>query len=75
VPPDSPASPLPRARTQRSGVWIVGVRIKELLAIDLVVRDRILTIRRDQPIDELLTEIPFDTWMLGRDLPVSRRIG
>src|SRR6185437_15250769 len=49
-----------------SGAVIVGVRIKQLLAIDLVVGDRFLSFGRHQPVDELLPEVFLDVRMLFR---------
>jgi hypothetical protein len=45
---------------------VVGVRIEQLLAIDLVVGDRLLPFRRHQPVDELLAELLLHVRILGR---------
>src|SRR5450759_1758204 len=45
---------------------IVGVRVKQLLAVDLVVGDVLLPFRRDQVVDELLAELLLHVDMLGR---------
>src|SRR5262245_30003648 len=49
-----------------SGVGIVCVGKKQLLAIDLVVRDGLLALRRHQPVDELLSEVFLYIRMLVR---------
>src|SRR5581483_2910554 len=46
----------PRAPSRASGI-AAGVREEQLLAADLVRRDRLLPLRRDEPVDELLPEI------------------
>src|ERR1700676_3417973 len=43
-----------------------SVRIEQLVAVDLVVADVLLPFRRDQILDELLTELFLDVWMLLR---------
>src|SRR5439155_19475820 len=43
-----------------------GIREEQLLAVDAVRRERILALRRNQPIDELLPELAFDIWVLLR---------
>src|SRR5215469_866594 len=53
------------APKQLSGVRILGIRIEELLAIDLVSANRVLTLGGDEPIDELLTKVLPDVWMFG----------
>ena len=53
-------------RIRPSAVWVVRIRMKGLLAVDLISGNSVLTFRRGYPIDELLAEILFDTWMLGR---------
>src|SRR5258706_10882707 len=35
---------------------LVGIRVKQLLSIDLVIRDHLLPLGRNQPVDELLAE-------------------
>src|SRR5437763_7994994 len=42
------------------------IRKEQLLSADLVGSDRILTLARNQPVDELLGELPFDVRMLLR---------
>ena len=41
-----------------SGVGISGVRIKQLLAINLEVGDGLLSVWRHQPVDETLVQTP-----------------
>src|SRR5207248_3180410 len=55
----------PAPRTS-SGARYVRVGKEQLLAVDLVTGDRSLAFRRDQPIDELLTQIGLHARMLGR---------
>ena len=43
-----------------------GVREEQLLAVDLVVGDRLLAFRRNQPVDEGLAELLLHVRMLGR---------
>src|SRR5262249_32158846 len=38
---------------------------EELLALDLVTRDRVLALSRNQPIDEGFAQGPFHMWVLG----------
>src|SRR5262249_23013348 len=45
---------------------IIGIRIEQLLAFDLVIGDRLLTVRRNEPVDKLLAEVLFHVRMLGR---------
>jgi hypothetical protein len=40
-----------------SRIRVVGIRVKELLAIDFIAGDHVLALRRDDPIDELLTKL------------------
>src|SRR6185437_16516310 len=47
-----------------SSVRIVRVRIKQLLAVDLIVGDVLLAFRRNQVVDELLTEVFLDVRVL-----------
>src|SRR5438874_7048366 len=47
-------------RPARSCIRIRRVGIEELLAVDLVVGDRLLAGRRDDPVDELLAELALD---------------
>src|SRR6476660_9213023 len=49
-----------------SRVWVFGVWVKQLLAINLVAGDGLLALRRYQPIDELLSEILLYARMFGR---------
>src|SRR5215470_13192219 len=53
----------PYGRSRRS-VSCVG--IKQLLAVDLVIRDRFLACRRYEPVDELLPKILLDVRVLVR---------
>src|SRR5215468_12627650 len=41
-----------------SRVRVVRVRIEQLLAVDLVIGDGLLSLRRNEPVDEGLTEFP-----------------
>src|SRR5204862_5535675 len=43
--------------TGASRVRAAGIRIKQLLAVDLVAGNDLLALRRDQPIDELLPQL------------------
>ena len=43
-----------------------GVREEQLIAVDLVVGDRLLAFRRDQPVDKLLAEILLHVRVLAR---------
>ena len=54
-------SPPPPSRTRVAGIWV-----EQLLAVDLIVGDRLLAFRRHQPIDELLAEVLLYVRMLGR---------
>src|SRR3974390_1311006 len=54
-----------KGQKRTSTVWISRVREKQLLAIDLVVADGFLTLRRTQPIDELLAVLLPHQRMLG----------
>ena len=49
-----------------SGARVVGVRIEQLLAVDLVVGDLLLSFRRNQLVDELLAELLLHVRMLRR---------
>src|SRR5262245_32032751 len=61
-----------RARSRRAGSGPAshalrgGVREEQLLAVDLIVGDRLLTLRRDQPVDEGLAEVLLHMRVLGR---------
>jgi hypothetical protein len=48
-----------------SGVRVVRVRKKELLAVGLVSSGGVLAFRRDWPVDELPAKTRSDTWILG----------
>jgi hypothetical protein len=52
-------------RLQASSVGIGSVRKEQLLAIDLVVGNGLLAVRRHQPIDELPTETLLHVGVLG----------
>src|SRR5215467_10611492 len=45
---------------------LVGVWEEQLLSSDLILCDRLLTLRRDEPVDEGLAEFFLDVLMLGR---------
>ena len=45
---------------------LTGVRIEELLPVDLVVGDHALPFGRNQLVDELLAKLLLDAWMLCR---------
>src|SRR5205085_5794833 len=49
-----------------SRIRAAGIRIKQLLAVDLVAGDRILALRRNQPVDELLSQPRLHGRMLLR---------
>src|SRR5581483_2250527 len=59
--PRTPAA----ARASRASTLPV-VREEQLLAVDLVARDRTLTFRRHNPVDERFAEIFLHVRMLGR---------
>src|SRR5689334_18342390 len=50
----------------RSRPGVVGIRIEQLLAVDLIAGNVFLALRGDQVIDELLAEILLHIRMLGR---------
>src|SRR5262252_4486029 len=45
---------------------LVGVWEEQLLSLDLIVCDRLLTLRRDEPVDEGLAEFFLDVRVLSR---------
>src|SRR5262249_8793451 len=45
---------------------LVGVWEEQLLSLDLIVCDRLVTLGRDEPVDEGLAEFFLDVGMLGR---------
>src|SRR5258708_36811726 len=51
-------------RWRALGARIVGIGIEQLLAVDLVIGDRLLSLRRNQPVDEGLAELLFDMRVL-----------
>src|SRR6266436_481967 len=51
-------------RWRALGARIVGIGIEQLLAVDLVIGDRLLSLRRNQPVDEGLGELLFDMRVL-----------
>src|SRR5262249_14288572 len=52
------------AATRRSRLGVAGIRMEQLLAVDLVAGDGALAGRRDQPIDELLAQLRLDVRVL-----------
>jgi len=56
---------LPR-QLHASGARIPGIGVEQLLAVDLVIGDRLLAFGRNQPVDELLAEFLLYTGMLRR---------
>src|SRR5215470_1875291 len=55
-----------RTSATRSSTGVRGVRIEQLLPIDLVVGDSLLPRRRDKPVNKLLAKLLLDVWMLLR---------
>src|SRR5262249_18411811 len=69
-PPASTVSggvPSRRLHTTRRASYarLVRVGVEKLLAIDLVVGDGLLTLRRDHPVDKRLSEFVLDVGVLG----------
>src|SRR5471032_33041 len=57
---------LNRLDIEASRLGVAGVRIEQLLAVDLIAGDIALSFRGYQPINELLSPIPFDGRVLLR---------
>src|SRR6516164_1287507 len=49
-----------------SSVRIVRVRVEKLLSVDPVAGDHVLSLRRNQPVDELLAELLLHAWTSRR---------
>src|SRR5262249_19171499 len=43
---------------------VISVRIEQLLAVDFVIGDCLLSLRRNRPVDEGLAKLLFDVWVL-----------
>ena len=54
------------SKPNASGVRVGRVRVEQLLAADLVAGDDVLTFRRNQEVDELLTEVFLDARIFRR---------